>query len=41
MARGPAELAQGHLQALTLGHGSSPEQVVDGTIGGQEGQAVG
>ena len=40
MARGPAQLAQGHLEAQALGDGPGSEQVVDGTIGGQERQPV-
>jgi hypothetical protein len=41
MARGPAELAQGDLEALTVQDGSSAEEVVNGAIRRQEGQAVG
>ena len=41
VARGAADLAQGHLEAQAVGDGAGPEQVVDGGVGGQERQAVG
>jgi hypothetical protein len=38
MARGAAHFAQSHLKALAVDHGSGPEKVVDGHIGGKEGR---
>ena len=38
---GSAQLAPGHLQRLSLRHGVGFEQIVDGLIGGDKGQAVG
>jgi hypothetical protein len=40
MSGGLADLAQGQLQALRVGHGVALEQQVDGAIAGQERQAV-
>ncbi len=37
IARGSADLAQGDLEALTVDHGSSPEKLVHGHVGGEEG----
>src|ERR1017187_4478204 len=41
MARGAAQLAQGHLQALAFEYGTGREKLVDGHIGGKEREAVG
>jgi len=41
IARGAPEFAQGDLQALTVEHGSSPEEIVDGAVAGEERQAIG
>ena len=41
MTAGPAQLAQGHLELLGLGHGMRLEQVVEAAIAGEKGQAVG
>jgi hypothetical protein len=41
MAAGPAQFAQGDLQALRVGHGAGGEQIVNGLITGDEGQTVG
>ena len=40
VSRSVAELAQGHLQPLTVGHGAGREQLVHGEIRGEEREAV-
>ena len=41
MAAGPAQSAQSNLEVLGLLNGMGRQQVVDGLIGGDKGQAVG
>ena len=41
MARGTADLAEGHLEAQAVGDRAGPEELVDGHVAGEERQAVG
>ena len=41
VARGAADLAQGHLEVQAVGDRAGPEQFVDGHVAGEERQAVG
>ncbi len=41
MARGAADLAEGRLEAQTVGDGAGAEELVDGHVAGEERQAVG